>query len=293
MYRIIPRLPAGRPHAAAVLVASLAATTLCSACLGDPEVDDPVTAAECTGGGLTVIGVVREFTPDVERQQFPPIEGVEVCLHEHADTPPCATTDAEGLFVLCDLPAQSELLIRFEHADYLPMLRMLQTRQEDYDLLAETVLGGRDLAEEKASEFGVSIDSATGGAVQFFAAAPGAGVLQVRLLADYSVQLRTLDGEPVMCPDGEGGETECLPLYLGEDGDPDADLTAATRIGIGALGNIPEGAYELHFSHPDLLCDQTLLESGYEAAGSDEAVRIEVRSEFITAQAGIFCQPGE
>lgn len=288
MYRIIPRQLAGRPPSARSLAATAAAVVFCTACLGDPEVEP-----QCTGDGVSVVGIVREFTPGVERQQFPPIEGVEVCLHESDSEAPCAETDVEGAFALCDVPAGSEQLIRFEHPDHLPMLRMLVTRQEDYQLLAETVMGHVDLAKDQAAEFGVSIEAVTGGAVQFFAAAPGAGVLQVRLLADYSVELRTLEGDPAMCPDADGGEIVCQPLYLAADGEPDADLEAATRIGIGALANVPPGTYELHFSHPELLCNQALLESGYPAAGGDEAVRIEIRSEFITAQAGIYCEPGE
>lgn len=280
-----------RPIWAAVAIAAL--WLLPTACNDDstPGADGGTgTSADsaCTGSGVVATGVVKAFEAGVPRQDFDFLSGVSVCVHGRDDIP-CGET-AGGVFSLCDLPENAQLLLRFEHPDYLPMLRMLETGRADYDILAETVLGASDLAEEQASEFGVAVDSISGGAIQFFGASPGDGVLQVRLLEGYSVSLLTLDGEPAQCPDGEGGSVQCLPLYLDPDGEADFDLSASTSIGIGAFGNVPPGQYLMRMSHPQLYCDQILPESGFLPAEAGETVKVEVLDGFITAQVGLFCQ---
>lgn len=252
---------------------------------------DSGSGSQCSDEGVVITGVVKEFVAGVPRQEFQFLDGVQVCVEDH-DEVPCATTKG-GVYQLCGVPADAQLLLRFENDDYLPMVRMLETNQADYDILAETVLGAANLAEDQASEFGVAVESISGGAIQFFGASPGDGVLQVRLLAGYSVELLTLDGDPAQCPDGEGtGTIDCLPLYLDKDGQADFDLTASTSIGIGAFGNVPAGDYLMHMTHPDpdLVCDQTLPESGFLADDGGEYVHVRVLDGFITAQVGLFCQ---
>lgn len=238
--------------------------------------------------GVTVTGVVKEFETKVERQQFEPVPGVKVCVYEH-DEVPCATTSASGTYELCGVPEESELLISFEKKDYAKALRMLTTRQEDYDILAETTISTLALGIAQAQQHGVDLTQVDGGVVQFFAAEPGDGVLQVALLEGFAAELLDENDEPAMCI-GADGDVPCIPLYLDEDGEPDNTLTSSSRKGVGAFGNVKPGKYHLRISHPDLTCTEHLPEAGWRAEEDDQVV-VEVIDEWITSQVGVFCQP--
>jgi hypothetical protein len=247
--------------------------------------------ASCGEEGITLTGVVNEFTLGKERQQFPPLERVKVCVHDDPSVP-CVRTDDSGIFVLCNVPTNEDLILSFEKDGYVPSLRMIVTRTEDYDILAETVLGSIDDGLMEAEKFGVDLRGIRGGALQFFGARPGDGVLQVATLEGFSVELTDADGEPATCVAEDGkGEAPCQPIYLEPNGEPNLDLTESTRFGVGAIGNVNPGEYVLRFSHPDFVCER-LPESGW-AADEDSAIRVEVVENFITAQVGMFCQPPE
>lgn len=262
---------------------------LCSAALIACESDDSVPGAAT--GGLTVTGVVKEFKPDIERQQFPAIADVEVCIYGHDDID-CATTSSSGAFELEGLPENSSLLVSFEKKGYAKALRMLTMQDVDYDILAETALASLQLGIQQAMMNGIDLSTFSGGAVQFFAAEPGDGVLQVKLLDGYSAKLTNMDGTPALCGNETGEDAPCEPLYLDENGDPDRSLKASSRIGVGAFGNVAPGKYLLSISHPELACNQHLFESGWEAK-DDDSVIVKVIDEWITAQVGAFCEPPE
>ncbi len=243
--------------------------------------------AKCKGG-VTVTGVVKGFAPKIERQQFKTVPGVKVCLYEHPEVP-CSTTDAGGTFSLCGVPADSEVLLSFEKKEYVKALRMLITRQSDYDILAETAIGTLDLGIAEANKNSVDLTSLKGGVIQFFAAEPANGVLQVSLLGDYSAELLDLAGKPAQCY-GANGDEPCKALYLDESGEPDMTLTHASKKGVGAFGNVKAGKYLLRITHPTLDCSQHLPEAGWKATSTDEVV-VEVIDAWITSQVGVFCQP--
>jgi hypothetical protein len=146
------------------------------------------------------------------------------------------------------------------------------------------------LGIKQAMEHMVDLTTVSGGAVQFFAAEPGDGVLQVALLDKYSAKLSNLDGTPAMC--GKDGDEPCKPFYLDENGEPDVTLTQSSRTGVGAFGNVPPGKYLLSISHPDLDCTEHLPESGWRAEQEDSVV-VQVIDQWVTAQVGVFCQPPE
>jgi hypothetical protein len=272
----------------------IAVVGLLSACGDDAATADAggVSGAEDCDDGVTITGVVKQFQPNLERQKFDTVGGVKVCVFEH-DEVPCATTASSGAYKLCGVPENSEVMISFEKKDYAKALRMLTTRTEDYDVLAETAIGTLELGIAKAMESEVDLGKLDGGVVQFFAAEPANGVLQVALLGDYTAELLSPDGSVAQCFGVSGlVDTDCAPLYLDETGEPDSALTHATSKGVGAFGNVPEGKYRLRISHPELVCDQHLAETGFRANEDDE-VEVRVIDEWITSQAGVFCQPKE
>lgn len=262
------------------------AVLLCALALGcgeSTEDGEPV--------GITVTGVVKEFETDVERQKFEPVAGVEVCVYQNEDID-CDVTTSQGTFELVGIPTDANVMLSFEKKDYAPALRMLATRQEDYDILAETALAKLSLGVDQAKENGIPLESIQGGAIQFFAAEPGDGVLQVALLEGYDATLRNTDGTAAKCWDTDGILAPCRPLYLDENGKSDQQLIAASRTGVGAFGNVPPGKYKLFISHPDLDCKDHLPEAGWHAEEED-AVVVKVVDEWVTAQVGVFCQPPE
>jgi len=242
----------------------------------------------CSEEGVRLTGVVNEFTLGKERQEFPPLERVEVCVYGNSEVP-CTRTDDSGIFALCNVPEKEEVILSFKKDGYVSSLRMIVTRTADYDILAETVLGSIEDGLAEAEKFGVDLRGISGGALQFFGARPADGVLAVATLDGYSVELLDLDGEPSLCggPDGEG-EVPCDPIYLDPGGEPNLDATESSKFGVGAIGNVAPGEYILRFEHPTYECDR-LPESGWETEESS-AIRVKVLEDFITAQVGMFCE---
>jgi len=225
--------------------------------------------------GITLAGVVREFELGVPRQNYAGIGGVEVCVEEH-DEVPCVTTGDDGTFSLEHAPMDEDLVLTFTKLGYVPALRQVTTGAEDYDILAETVLGSVEDALAQAQQLGVSASaSATlGGLVQFFGVTPGDGVLQVATLADYTVTLTDSSGEPASCDVGTG-PAPCRPVYLDEHGDADPALERATSIGVGAIGMLAPGEYVLTYTHPTLACTEHLPESGFDGP-EPNSIRVRV-----------------
>lgn len=265
---------------------SVAITTsiAASALAGCPA--DPAT----TQGKLTITGVVKRFEPGLFRQEFDTLGGVEVCVVGH-DEIDCDTTESNGTYTLKHVPEDSNLLISFDKEEFVRGVRMLVTKESDYDILAETVLGELQLGIDQAELLGVDLSGVSGGGVQFFAARAGDGVLQAGPFGPYTATLTTLEGDPAQC-DGKDGLTPCEPLYIGEDGNVDPDLTMASSMGVGGFGNVPPGEYLLRIDAPDMICDQALAESGWKS-DDREAVRVKVIDGWATMQVGLFCQPPE
>jgi hypothetical protein len=271
-----------------VCAASVLTMTACNSDSGDSG-DGGASGSSCKGG-VTITGVVKEFEPKIERQRFKTVSGVKVCVYQH-DEVPCDTTDSSGTFSLCGVPEDSDLLLSFQKTNYAKALRMLTTRKDDYDILAETAIGTLDLGIAEAGMHGLDLKTVDGGVIQFFAAEPANGVLQVALLGDYSAELLDLDGNPAQCI-SDKGDVPCKPLYLDELGEPAPALTKATKKGVGAFGNVKPGEYLLRIKHPTLDCTSHLPEAGWHADAKDE-VRVKAVDEWITSQVGVFCQPPE
>ncbi|HEX7480867.1 MAG TPA: hypothetical protein VF331_23900 [Polyangiales bacterium] len=236
---------------------------------------------------MTVTGVVKELKPGIERQKYPTLQDVEVCVYEHPQTP-CVKTSSAGTYSMCGVPANSELLLSFKKDGYAQALRMLSTRQEDYAILAETVLGSIDYGVSQLKHFDYTAADVSGGAIQFFAANPANGVLQVATLEGYTAKLENVDGTQAICAI-KGGTSACRPVYLDDTGTADPTLTKSSHWGVGAFGNVPAGKYVLRITHPTLVCNQHLPESGWKAKDAD-SVLVESVTDWITAQTGVFCQ---
>jgi hypothetical protein len=185
------------------------------------------------------------------------------------------------------VPENSELILSYEHPEYVQTLRMLFTRENNVILLAPSVMGSKALAELLASQYNFNAIPGRG-SLQFFAMHPTAGVLQLQELSGFTVELKDIDGNVVLNPDAPSP----LPFditYASDEGVPDPQLTASSRRGVGGIANIEPGEYELVFSHPDLDCSQKLEEAGW-ATTTPRAARFQIFDAWVTGMVGIVCQ---
>lgn len=238
--------------------------------------------------GLHITGIVQNLELNTERQLFDGVPGVRVCIYPAQTI--CGTSNSTGGYVIQGVPENSEIILSYEHPDYVPTLRMLFTRENNVILLAPSVMGSIALAERLATEYMFeAIDGR--GSLQFFAMQPATGVLQLQELSGFSVELRDLGGNIVLNPDAPSA----LPFdvtYASDDGVPNPQLTASSRRGVGGIANIPPGEYELVFSHPTLSCSTKLEEAGWDT-DTPQASRFEIIDAWVTGMVGIVCQRPE
>jgi len=238
-----------------------------------------------TPEGLSIAGVVQDLELNKERQDFVGIPGVRVCIYPEETV--CGTSDSSGGYLIQGVPENAELILSYDHPDYVPTLRMLFTRENNVILLAPSVMGSVALAERLATEY--SFEAIDGrGSLQFFAMHPTNGVLQLQELSGFTVELKDLDGNAVLNPDAPSP----LPYdvtYASDEGVPNPQLTESSRRGVGGIANIVPGEYELVFSHPDLVCTQKLEEAGW-ATDTPYAARFQIFDAWVTGMVGIVCQ---
>ena len=158
-----------------------------------------------------------------------PIEGATVSID---DTSLTTTTDADGAWALADVPGDANLLLKWEHTDYVPTAFTLNTAEEDVVLDAIMIVPFEAILN--AGIVGVTLDLETNGMVGFAArSAPGEG----NGIAGVSVAVSPND------VDG--------PYYVGESGIPSGDLTetqAGSGDGAGTVLNVPPGDHTLTYS---------------------------------------------
>lgn len=233
------------------------------------------------GGNLYITGVVQNLELNKERQLYDGVPGVRVCLYPGENI--CGTSDSSGTYRIDGAPENSELILSYQHPDYVPTLRMLVTRENNVILLAPSIMGTKALAERLAEDYNF-VATPGRGSLQFFAMHPTSGVLQLQELEGFTVELRDTEGNVVTDRDDI--------TYASDEGVPDPRLVESSRRGVGGIANIPPGDYELVFSHPTLDCTQKLEEAGW-LTSTPRAARFRILPEWVTGMVGIVCQRAE
>ncbi len=242
--------------------------------------EDPADAS-IQRGPLNITGVVQNLELNKERQLYDGIPCVRVCVYPGHDI--CGTSDENGNYRIDGVPENSELILSYEHPDYVPTLRMLLTRENNVILLAPSIMGTVALARRLAEDYDF-IAKPGHGSLQFFAMNPAMGVLQLQELEGFTVELHDLDGNVFTDHDDI--------TYASADGVPDPRLEQSSRRGVGGIANIPPGNYELVFSHPTLDCTEKLEEAGW-LTDTPRAARFRIVPEWVTGMVGIVCQRPE
>lgn len=255
-----------RPAATVVLAVSSLALSACE------------TEESASTGPLYITGIVQNLELNKERQLYDGIPDVRVCIYPEMKV--CGTSDDSGTYLINGVPENEELILSYEHPDYVKTLRMLVTRENNVILLAPSIMGSTALAERLADEYMFTATPGRG-SLQFFAMHPTSGVLQLQELSDFTVELRDLEGNAVTDRDDV--------VYASDEGVPAPLLTASSRRGVGGIANIEPGVYELVFSHPTLDCSQKLEEASW-VTETSHAARFEIVPEWITGMVGIVCQ---
>jgi hypothetical protein len=221
------------------------------------------------GPPVTVTGTCLEFTLS-DGGSVPAISGMEVCVHEHSEIP-CALTDSSGLFVLAGVPASSELLLSFEKAGYLPVLRTITSGTAPMDIGAiqypTTVI-----ADLFAQVVGITIEPEKGHVLSLaFQGAPTTFVGQ--------------DGvSSAMTPASGSG-----PFYADETGFPDQTLTATSSRGFALFGNVDPGEVEIEMTHPTRACTRYVQATW--AGSTPTASRVPVVAGYLVGGSNLQCAP--
>jgi len=229
-------------------------------------------------GPLHVAGVIQNLELNTERQEFTGVAGARVCLYP--DNAPCTTSDASGAYLLRGLPENTDVILSYEHADYVPVLRLIRLFETNRKILAPSIMGTKALAERLVEDFG--FESIPGrGSLQFFAMQPSNGVLQLQEVEGFTVEVRDLEGNAI--------EDLEPAVFASDEGTPDPRLEASTRRGVGGVANLEPGDYDLVFSHPTLSCSERLSEAGWRTE-TPNAARFTVIDGWVTSMVGMICQ---
>ncbi len=218
------------------------------------------TLPDADGATVSVSGIAADSPSG-----FTPLEGVRVCVLEHAEVE-CDTTDAEGRFDLVDVPAEAELLLTLHHDDagYFPVLAHVRTGTRD------AVLGAFGLIQEVAAD----------------ALAAGAGLAIDRTRALVVVEAFDSVVSALVRPDTaqpdvsfaiEPADAEAL-VYLDASGLPSTTLTATTERGTGVFFDVPSGEHTITFDHPMRLCTPSPFAW---AGATEESLRMRAEPGYI------------
>lgn len=167
-----------------------------------------------------------------------PLQGVQVCLLDNAQVP-CATSGADGGFVLSNLPDQEYYLVTLGRSGYQSVLRAAAP----LEVLTPTVLFTDQQAQASYGAVGGSYPETATGSIGFSAATVNAGG-EVVPVQGYSVSLTPAPAAAVG------------PVYGDESNALDPALQASSAAGWGAFYNVTPGDYELVFTHATLDCGQ-------------------------------------
>jgi hypothetical protein len=209
---------------------SMAALLTLAGCSGAVDVvstsegDEPV-ASRATAGELPLS--IRGVAHDADGNT---LAGVHVCLQAGMalamDIGDCATSEADGAFILYGIPLNRLVTIGFQKGGFLPTIRAIRTGTTDIGLPPEeSVMRPASIPPAIA---GVALDDSTG-AVEFFVDSDGAEPPQANV--------------SIVSYDDPNSIHE--PVYLDASGVP---APGAKGGSFGAFVGLPTGLYAVTFS---------------------------------------------
>ncbi len=251
---------------------------------GGPDATADAGAADAPAGYALSWQVVEAHLPGVETAgadagpadagdagATPPIPGARVCVDQHPEIP-CATSAADGTFVLSGLPGGTDLALTLDKSGYTPTLQPIQT--SNADMVATSPLGMTPTTDP-LPDAGFAIDLQGNGAVTFFAlafsgatATPAVGVTAA------------------LSPAAGHG-----PLYT--DGRGKIDLAATSLSGYGGLYyDVPAGDYTLTFAAAAFNCSPISTPfAGWGYPLPPASVKFPVKAGYTVGGVGVLCAP--
>jgi len=203
----------------------------------------------------------------------PPIEGVDICVHEH-DEIPCVKTDKDGFFDLAGLPRDTALNITFKKTGFIPTLKSIETSNTDIDASGNPPI---NMIVEGAppTDLGFTVD-------------PTKGILSFFVIGPAEAGFGPLPGSTAtLSPKAGNG-----PIYFGETPNSyDVNAKATYSFG-GNFYNLDEGDYKVTFTAPpgNDCAGISFPFSGWGVPVANEpAIMAKVLPGYITWQVGNFC----
>ena len=175
-----------------------------------------------------------------------PLAGVKICITSPAGIP-CVTTDAQGLYTIVDIPAETRVTATLEKADYFPVSAAFITRTTDFTI--DAVLLKTALVDVAFTAAGIDFDPAKGAVlVRAYDPALGLGSTVAGITGEISPAA------------GEG------PIYNNADAIP-SDATETSTSGTWAVVNLDAGTYQVRSAGTGRTCPGTFHWPGDKGAG--------------------------
>ncbi|MCC7539186.1 MAG: hypothetical protein IT379_23390 [Deltaproteobacteria bacterium] len=213
------------------------------------------------GPTMTMTGRITDF---ISRAA---VEGLEVCIYELPDLP-CATTDADGMFVLPGVPAEAEVRVTYRNdADgWQPTMVHFTTPPTDTGF--NFVVAEQTLVEALAADAGITVDP-TKATVVFNSQAGEMG---------------SSGGLAGVVPELDPDDAETV-AFLTDAFAVSTTLGATSNVGFGFFANVEPGPHTLRITHPDRDCR---FPFGWRGAQPNET-RIEVVAGWFVSPSGGQC----
>ncbi len=195
----------------------------------EPDAGVPDAGAPDAVSSVDITGRVLDW---INRQ---PQAGVAVTVEDHPEIP-MVLTGADGRYRVQGVPPNSQVRLRCEKDEYVPLLtRMLsvgETEYATYDGQIFDALASRDAVDLTGDILGEPYDPAKGGVV---------------------VRLQMVDnGDPISGATVAMTTTGHAPLYFNQNDFPDPALTETSASGLAVLHNYEIAVGQLSVDHPTL-----------------------------------------
>jgi hypothetical protein len=204
------------------------------------------------------------------------VRGATVCVDDHPEVE-CQQTDADGLFTLTGLPADSDIVLTVKKSGYVPGIKLVHT---DTSNAIGGAAGFLLVREADLPTTDGELDLKNTGVVSFFVFNSSNGSSPVAL-PGVKVALSP--------------EVETRPLYQASDGTYDASLRAtpeADNFTGGLFLNVPPGEYKLSFTPPSgYTCGVIGYGTWGVAVEGEQAVRLTVQAGYFSSSLGMDCLP--
>jgi hypothetical protein len=226
-------------------------------------------AGPAPGGGVVDGGAAtKSFRGSVRDLNGGPLESATVCVENVAGVP-CDVTDAEGNWLIEDLPAGMALKTVTTKQGFAPGNKWIQDVPEWPSYQYWTTLLELGIANVFAQLIAGAVDP-TKGAISFNAYVMSDGVFPSDGF-DALRPMTQLAGVSIELAPGSG-----VRAYLNAGGLPDVNLTETTSRGVGAYAGVEPGVYDISTVFP------AGFECNHDGLVPGDDVKVEVRAGHMT-----------